>query len=420
MFNLATTVLTGTLGVLSNIIFLGVLTIFLAFDAGKLPAVLASTGPEHARVAESLSTFASGTRTYLAVSAVFGLIVAVIDTIALQLMGVPGAFVWGVLAFITNFIPNIGFIIGLVPPALLALLEGGVWKMIAVIVVYCAINFVIQSVIQPKYQADALNLGVSLTFLSLVFWTFVLGPLGALLALPMTMLVRALFVDADPTVKWVGPLLSLDVPRRRPTTRAGEGRGAGGERLDRVLQVGALADRLEHPDQHPVQVVGALDPAVGQGAREVLRHQEDGAVLPAAETAVGPHQGLERGDVEGVGIHGAVHVEVRRLGQQHRATQQPRCRLAVRRERVDALHLAGVERDPARAADRPRAARRVDPGDEPDTLVRGQTGHQGGPALGEVVEREPRGLVHVEQPEVARPEHADVGVGGARLVVEVP
>ena len=216
VFNLATTVLTGTLGVLSNIIFLGVLTIFLAFDAGKLPAVLASTGPEHSRVADSLSTFASGTRTYLAVSAVFGLIVAVIDTIALQLMGVPGAFVWGVLAFITNFIPNIGFIIGLVPPALLALLEGGVWKMIAVIVVYCAINFVIQSVIQPKYQADALNLGVSLTFLSLVFWTFVLGPLGALLALPMTMLVRALFIDADPSVKWVGPLLSLDVPEDDP------------------------------------------------------------------------------------------------------------------------------------------------------------------------------------------------------------
>jgi len=216
VFDLATTVLSGTLSVLSNLVFLGILTIFLAFDGGKLPAVLASIGPEHSRVAKSLSTFSHGTRTYFAVSAVFGLIVAVIDTVALQLMGVPGAFVWGVLAFITNFIPNIGFIIGLIPPALLGLLEGGVWKMIAVIVVYCAINFVIQSVIQPKYQADALNLGVSLTFLSLVFWTFVLGPLGALLALPMTMLVRALFVDADPDAQWVAPLLSLEVPTEDP------------------------------------------------------------------------------------------------------------------------------------------------------------------------------------------------------------
>ena len=220
VFDLATSVLSGTLSVLSNLIFLGILTIFLAFDGGKFPAILASTGPEHSRVAQSLSTFSHGTRTYFAVSAVFGLIVAVIDTIALQLMGVPGAFVWGVLAFITNFIPNIGFIIGLVPPALLGLLEGGVWKMIAVIVVYCAINFVIQSVIQPKYQADALNLGVSLTFLSLVFWTFVLGPLGALLALPMTLLVRALLVDADPSALWVAPLLSLDLPADDPPDAA--------------------------------------------------------------------------------------------------------------------------------------------------------------------------------------------------------
>jgi AI-2 transport protein TqsA len=216
IFNLATSLLTGTLGLLSNLIFLGILTIFIAFDAGKFPTILASTGPEHSRVAESLSTFSHGTRTYFAVSAIFGLIVAVIDTIALQLMGVPGAFVWGVLAFITNFIPNIGFIIGLVPPALLALLEGGVWKMVAVIVVYCAINFVIQSVIQPKFQADALNLGVSVTFLSLVFWTFVLGPLGALLALPMTLFVRAVLVDADPTARWMDPILSNSLPPDAP------------------------------------------------------------------------------------------------------------------------------------------------------------------------------------------------------------
>jgi AI-2 transport protein TqsA len=216
LFNVATSVLSGTLGVLSNLVFLGIITIFIAFDAGKFPAILASTGPEHSRVAEALSTFSRGTRTYFAVSAVFGLIVAVIDTIALQLMGVPGAFVWGVLAFITNFIPNIGFIIGLIPPALLALLEGGVWKMVAVIVVYCAINFVIQSVIQPKFQADVLNLSVTLTFLSLVFWTLVLGPLGALLALPMTMFVRAVLVDADPGVAWVKPLISGTLPPGDP------------------------------------------------------------------------------------------------------------------------------------------------------------------------------------------------------------
>jgi AI-2 transport protein TqsA len=97
-----------------------------------------------------------------------------------------------------------------------------VWEMLAVIVVYCAINFVIQSVIQPKFQADALNLGVSLTFLSLVFWTFVLGPLGALLALPMTLFVKAVLVDSDPTARWVDPLLSLVVPSEGPPDQVAE------------------------------------------------------------------------------------------------------------------------------------------------------------------------------------------------------
>ena len=65
-----------------------------------------------------------------------------------------------------------------------------------------------QSIIQPKYQADALGLTTTLTFLSLVFWAWVLGPLGAILALPMTLLLKALFVDVDPRSQWLGPLLS--------------------------------------------------------------------------------------------------------------------------------------------------------------------------------------------------------------------
>jgi predicted PurR-regulated permease PerM len=101
--------------------------------------------------------------------------VAVIDTGFLWWVGVPLPLLWGLLAFITNYIPNIGFIIGLVPPALLALLQGGPKLMITVIVAYSVINFVIQSIIQPKIMADAVNLSLTVTFLSLVFWAFVIG-----------------------------------------------------------------------------------------------------------------------------------------------------------------------------------------------------------------------------------------------------
>ena len=74
---------------------------------------------------EALTAFSTGTRTYFVVSTIFGFIVAVLDTIALGFLGIPVPLLWGLLAFITNYIPNIGFVIGLLPPAILGLLEGG-------------------------------------------------------------------------------------------------------------------------------------------------------------------------------------------------------------------------------------------------------------------------------------------------------
>ena len=137
------------------------------------------------------------------------------------MLGIPGAFVWGVLAFVTNFIPNIGFVIGVIPPAIIGLLEGGPGLMLAVIVLYSVINFVIQSIIQPKFQADALGLTTTLTFLSLVFWAWVLGPLGAILALPLTLLLKAIFVDVDPRARWLSPLLSgVPLPELEPAPAA--------------------------------------------------------------------------------------------------------------------------------------------------------------------------------------------------------
>lgn len=80
--------------------------------------------------------------------------------------------------------------------------------MIAVIIVYSVINFVIQSIIQPRYIGNSVGLSTTLTFLSLVFWTFILGPLGAILAVPMSLLLRAVVVEADPASRWLLPLVS--------------------------------------------------------------------------------------------------------------------------------------------------------------------------------------------------------------------
>ena len=89
------------------------------------------------------------------------------------------------------------------------------------IVAYSVINVMIQSLLQPKFVGDAVGLSMTLTFLSLVFWTFVIGPLGALLAVPLSLFVKALLVDADPDSRWLDSLIA---PRQQ-----GDGDGSGGE-----------------------------------------------------------------------------------------------------------------------------------------------------------------------------------------------
>jgi AI-2 transport protein TqsA len=162
----------------------------------------------HGRFAEAMAAFAVGTRRYIVVSTVFGLIVALLDVGLLYLLGIPLPWLWGMLAFITNYIPNIGFVIGLIPPVLLGLLENGWSGALAVIVGYCVLNVLIQSVIQPRFVGQAVGLSTSLTFLSLVFWAWVFGPLGALLAIPFSLFTKALLIDADPRSRWLLPLLS--------------------------------------------------------------------------------------------------------------------------------------------------------------------------------------------------------------------
>lgn len=200
--------LSGLLDLVSNLFFILALVLFMTMDGGSFPRQLERARSVRPLIVNAFSEFATGTRRYLAVSTVFGLIVAVLDTIALAILDVPAPVLWGLLAFITNYIPNIGFVIGLIPPAVLALLEGGPSLMLAVIAVYCVLNVVIQTVIQPKVVGDSVGLSTTLSFVSLVFWAWVVGPLGALLAIPLTLFVKALFIDADPSLRWMRSLIS--------------------------------------------------------------------------------------------------------------------------------------------------------------------------------------------------------------------
>jgi predicted PurR-regulated permease PerM len=193
--------------IFSFVLLMIVVLIFLAVDGAVFDQRMAKVRAGREPVINALGVFAKGTRKYFGVATIFGGIVAVLDGAALLIMGIPAAGLWALLAFVTNYIPNIGFIIGLIPPAILGLLVGGPTLAIAVIVVYCVLNFIIQSVLQPKFVGDAVGLTTTISFLSLIVWAYILGPIGAILAIPASLLVKALLVDMDPDAQWLGLFL---------------------------------------------------------------------------------------------------------------------------------------------------------------------------------------------------------------------
>lgn len=215
---LAAGLLLQVAGLAGNLIFLFSLLLFLGIESTAATARLDAVAAARPAVAEALRRFAHGTRRFLVVTTIVGLVTGVIDAVVLTALGVPLAVLWGLLVFITNYIPYIGFWIGFVPPVLLALLAGGPGQAVAVSIVFIVVNFVLTSLVQPKFVGNAVGLSVSVTLVALVFWAWLLGPLGAVLAVPLTLLVKQLLVDADPRTQWLDALLG---PTPAPAAPAG-------------------------------------------------------------------------------------------------------------------------------------------------------------------------------------------------------
>jgi AI-2 transport protein TqsA len=196
-------------GAVSLFVIVITVLLFMVVDSVDFEARLERLVQRHDPVLVlALQSFAQGVRKYWVTSTVFGLIVSTLTWVGLAAYGIPLAIVWAVLAFVTNYIPNIGFVIGLVPAAVMGLLAKGPWGAVFVIALYAVLNFVIQGVIQPKVAGEAVGVTSTVSFLSLLVWAVVLGPLGALLALPATLFVKALVVDADPRARWVNALIA--------------------------------------------------------------------------------------------------------------------------------------------------------------------------------------------------------------------
>jgi predicted PurR-regulated permease PerM len=196
--------LTNTAGTLAILLLL---MVFMMIEGVRYPQKLRAAFRASEASAARLDGFVTSMRSYVVINTIFGLIAGVANTLLLLALGVDLAILWGVLSFLLSFLPNIGFVLALAPPALLALLQFGVGRALLVVAGFSVINLVIDNVIKPRYVGESLDLSPAVVVISLVFWGWLMGPVGALLAVPFSIAAR-LLLEGHEEARWIGHLMS--------------------------------------------------------------------------------------------------------------------------------------------------------------------------------------------------------------------
>ena len=205
-----------TLGnMLSNGFLILLTVLFILAEASSFPRKLKTVLADPDDDMPHFQRFAENVNRYMAIKTSVSVATGLFVGTALWLIGVDFPVLWGLLAFLLNYVPTIGSIIAAVPPVLLAIVQLGAGHAVAAAAVFVAVNVVMGNVVEPKFMGRALSLSTLVVFLSLVFWGWVLGPVGMLLSVPLTMTAKIAF-EANPSTEWIAHLLD---PAERATAQ---------------------------------------------------------------------------------------------------------------------------------------------------------------------------------------------------------
>jgi len=153
-----------------------------------------------------IETILNQIKEYMVLKALISLLTGFIIWIGLSIIGTEYTFLWATLAFMLNFIPNIGSIIAAVPAVLLTLIGIDAFSALMVVLLYTSVNITIGSIVEPKVMGDGLGLSTLVVFLSLLFWGWLLGIVGMLLSIPLTIMAK-IILNANEDTKWIAIML---------------------------------------------------------------------------------------------------------------------------------------------------------------------------------------------------------------------
>ena len=198
--------LSGVMGTMFTVFFL-VLFLLMeieSFDL-KAQAIIKNTNSSIGY----LDTIGKNIRHYLSIKTMTSLITGAIVWLGLTIVGVDYAIIWALVAFLLNYIPNIGSIIAAIPAILFAAIQMGYVGALWTTGIFLVANMVVGNIIEPRVMGQGLGLSTFVVFLSLIFWGFVLGTVGMFLSVPLTMTIK-IILEQKPETRWIAVLLGTD------------------------------------------------------------------------------------------------------------------------------------------------------------------------------------------------------------------
>jgi Predicted permease len=186
--------------------------VFLLFEAVELPKKLHIALDNAHRSLARFDQFIVTVNRYLVIKTSVSALTGGAITIWLAVIGVDFPILWGVCAFLLNFVPNIGSIIAAIPAIMLAFVQLGTLGAGLTALGFAAVNLIVGNIIEPRYMGKGLGLSTLVVFLSLLVWGWVFGPVGMLLSIPLTIIVK-LALEANPRLRWIAIMLDSNPER---------------------------------------------------------------------------------------------------------------------------------------------------------------------------------------------------------------
>jgi len=209
VMTLVTSTLSGFSSVLGNVFLLLLTVVFMLAEGQVFAKKLHIAFDDSATTEKRLEHFLNMVTQYMAIKTMISLATGLIIGFVLWFLGVDFFVLWALLAFLLNYIPNIGSIIAAVPAVILTFLQLGMVYAAIVIGLFVSVNMVMGSVVEPKFMGRSLGLSTLVVFLSLIFWGWLLGMVGMLLSVPLTMIFK-IALENSVDGRWFAILLSSD------------------------------------------------------------------------------------------------------------------------------------------------------------------------------------------------------------------